>query len=449
MKRFSLRQRFLLVAMASVTVALVLAFLGLSSLFASHVERRALAELSVQLDQILAGVERNATGDIVVGTVPADARFSKPFGGLYWQIEVEGRQLRSRSLWDTALDLPSDHLQDGATHVHTLAGPRNSQLLSSERSVTLPVRLGGASMRVAIAMDAAQLVESLAEFRADLLPYTALLAAFLILASALQVVFGLRPLNVVEQRVARVRTGECSRVGEDFPREILPLASEVDALLRQREKDIERARHRAGDLAHGLKTPLQALMGETSRLREAGDPARAESIEQVADSMLRHVERELTRVRIAARTADALSYLSTEARRVMAVMQRAGRQGDLEWGANIPSHIRIAAAAEDLSEILGALLENAARHAATKVDITAREEGDEAVLEIRDDGRGIPPEKIVLLQQRGIRLDEGGIGTGLGLAIAAEISEAVGGSLTLSDGAPGLIAQVRLPLFSS
>ncbi len=442
----SLRLRLLFVTAGSVMVALALAFVGLSALFASHVERRAIDELSVQFDQILAGVERNDLGEIVIGKAPADARFIKPFGGLYWQVEAEGAQLRSRSLWDFAMDLPPDDLKDGAIHVHSLPGPAGKPLLTIERSVSLPARLGGTNMRAAVAMESAQLDASVAEFRKDLLPYTGLLAGFLILASALQVVFGLRPLNAIGQRVARVRAGEISRVGEDFPKEIQPLATEVDALLGQREQDIEQARHRAGDLAHGLKTPLQALMGEANRLREAGDPDRALTIEQIAQTMQRHVDRELTRVRIATRGAVAHSNLATEAARVMAVIQRAGRRDDLDWTMSMAEDITIAVAAEDLSEILGALMENAARHAQSFVETVARVEGTEAIVEIRDDGPGIPAEKVAFLMQRGKRLDEGGTGSGLGLAIAGEMAEAVGGSLSLHAADPGLVARVRLPL---
>lgn len=448
MRKRSLRLRLFLAATVSVTTALALAFVGLSALFSSHVERRAIDELSVQLDQVLAGVERNAAREIVVGMAPADTRFSKPFGGLYWQIEAEGRQLRSRSLWDFALDLPPDRLKDGAVHVHYLPGPGKSRLLVMERNVQLPARLGGSDMRAAVAMDAARLEESVREFREDLLPYTGMLAVFLILAGALQIFVGLRPLNAIEKQVARVRSGELNRVGEDFPSEILPLATEVDALLKQRETDIERARHRAGDLAHGLKTPLQALLGEANRLRETGDPSRADAIEQVADSMQRHVDRELARVRVSAHATVPRSDLAKEVGRVAAVVQRAGRQAELDWQTEIPFGIFVSAAAEDLSEIFGALLENASRHARSRVYINAAVAGDHVTVDIGDDGPGIAPEKLASLTRRGVRADESGAGAGLGLAIAGEVAEALGGTLQLQSASPGLLARVSLPLSS-
>lgn len=440
----SLRLRLFIAFGLSVSVALVLAFWGLGVLFASHVERRTIDELSVQLDQILVGVEKDEEGQIRIGAAPADARFTIPFGGLYWQIEAGGQQLRSRSLWDTALDLPPDHLKDGAVHVHDLTGPGETQLLAMERSVQLPARLGGGPMRAAIAIDTSTLERSTAEFREDLLPFSLLLALFLVIAGVAQIFVGLRPLNVIEQRIAKIRTGDVTRVGEDFPTEIRPLASELDALLVQREQDIAQARHRAGDLAHGLKTPLQALLGEARRVRQAGLPETATSIELTVDSMRRHVDRELNRVRVASRAATAKTDLAKAVNRVVGVVQKAGTGKPLLWDVDTPDGLLVAADMEDLFEILGAIMENASGHAKQKVRVLARKKASDVIFSVQDDGPGIPPEKIETLMRRGEREDESG--TGLGLAIARELTETLGGSLDLLPGDPGLKVRVTLPL---
>lgn len=440
----SLRLRLFMAFALSVSVALVLAFWGLGLLFASHVERRTIDELSVQLDQILAGVEKDEEGQIRIGAALADARFTIPFGGLYWQIEAEGQQMRSRSLWDFALDLPPDHLKDGAVHVHYLSGPGETQLLAMERSVQLPARLGGVPMRAAIAIDASALEESTAEFRDDLLPFTLLLALFLLLAGVVQIFVGLRPLNVIEQRISKIRAGDVTRVGEDFPTEIRPLASEVDALLVQREKDIEQARHRAGDLAHGLKTPLQALLAEARRVRKAGLPEAAASIELTVDSMHRHVDRELNRARVASRAAIAKTDLAKAVNRVVAVVQKAGAGKPLTWDIDTPDGLLVAADMEDLFEILGAIMENASGHAKQGIRVFAQQRASTVIFSVQDDGPGIPAEKIEALMRRGGRQDESG--TGLGLAIARELTETLGGSLEMLPGDPGLTVRITLPL---
>lgn len=440
----SLRLRLFIASAFSVSVALILAFLGLGQLFASHVERRAIDELLVQLDQILVGIDRDAAGQIIIGEAPADARFTTPFGGLYWQIEREGQKLRSRSLWDFALDLPPDHLKDGAVHVHYLPGPGGDLLLVMERSIQLPSRLGGIPLRAAVGMDAANLEESTDEFRGDLLPYTLVLALFFVGAGVAQVFLGLRPLAMVGRRIERIRAGDAKRVGEDFPTEIRPLANEVDALLAQRESDIEQARHRAGDLAHGLKTPLQALLGEAERIRDAGLTESAEAIESTAGTMRRHVDRELNRVRVASRTAASKTDLAETVSRVAMVVQKANPANMLSWKVDVLEGLSVAADMETLSEILGAITENAARHATQTIQIYARKKSQHAILSVLDDGPGIEPTKIEALMRRGGREDESG--TGLGLAIARELTETLGGSVQLIPRNRGLMVQITLPL---
>ncbi|PKP71566.1 MAG: sensor histidine kinase [Alphaproteobacteria bacterium HGW-Alphaproteobacteria-4] len=445
MSRLSLRLRLLLAGAAAILVSLAVAALALSELFAAHVERRAVAELSVQLDQLLAGIERSPDGALGVAAAPADPRFARPLGGLYWQIEAEGAVLRSRSLWDYTLTLPADALADGTAHAHHLAGAGGEPLLVYERSVRLPARLGGGGARAAVAMAAGDLAQAKRAFMADLAPYMALLAAVLIAAGWVQVGVGLSPLAAVEARVAAVRSGARRRLGADFPRELKPLAGEVDALLAEREAELVRARARAGDLAHGLKTPLQALMGEAGRLRTARQPAAARAIEEITSAMHRHVDRELSRARVATRAASARADAAEAMARILRVIRRSGRGAELAWQTDLPPGLIAAIDSDDLTEALGALTENAARHARSTVRLAARRQGGQVLVVVADDGPGIAPERIEALMQRGARADESGAGSGLGLAIAREITEAAGGTLTLSEAAPGLRAEIALP----
>ncbi|MGM0585246.1 MAG: sensor histidine kinase, partial [Pseudomonadota bacterium] len=258
MRRGSLRLRLAAIGAVAVLVALTAAAFGLARLFEQHVERRAAAELSAHLDQLVAGLERDAQGRLTLARRPADPRFQAPLSGLYWQIgPADEAALRSRSLWDSALPLPADPL-DGAEHRHRLAGPGGAPLLVLERRVTLPPRLGGEAVRVAVAVERREIEVAAEAFLRDMLPYLGLLALALSLAGWAQLSVGLRPLRRVGERVAAVRSGRAARLGEAFPQEVRPLAAQVDDLIAAREAEAERARRRAADLAHGLKTPLQA-----------------------------------------------------------------------------------------------------------------------------------------------------------------------------------------------
>lgn len=445
MSRLSLRTRLVLAGAVAVVVSLGLAAAGLAALFGAHVERRAMAELAVQLDQVVAGLERDGTGRLVLARAPADPRFAQPLGGLYWQIEGPESLLRSRSLWDAALELPPDELDVGAVHAHHLPGPGRKTLLVLERSVTLPARLGGTRVRAAVAMDAAELDAAGTAFLSELAPYLGVLAAALIAAGWAQVTYGLRPLSMIGARVAAVRSGRSRRLGADFPAEVLPLAAELDALIEAREQDVERARARAADLAHGLKTPLQALLGEADRLGRNGDRAAAASLEDLARTMQRRVDRELARTRVAMAHARARSDVAEIARSIVSVVQRTPAGAVLDWRLEVPEGLQAAIDTVDLAEALGALVENAARYAATGVKVSASRVGDVVRVSVEDDGPGLPADRIDALVQRGASLDESSSQTGLGLAIARELVEAAGGSLELGSGSRGLVASLSLP----
>ncbi|MCI0429977.1 MAG: HAMP domain-containing histidine kinase [Rhodospirillales bacterium] len=440
MNRGSLRLRLLVAGVVSVLAALGFSALGLTVLFERHVERRVVTELGIYLDQIVAGLDRGADGALAVAMPPADPRFAQPLSGLYWQIQAGDAVLRSRSLWDAELILPGDALADGAVHQHRIPGPGAAELIALERSVTLPARLGGGTMRAVVALDYADIAAASRAFAAELLPNLAVIALFLIAAAYAQVVIGLKPLAAVRNRLAAIREGRARRLGRAVPNEILPLAAEVDALLEGREVQAERARARAGDLAHGLKTPLQVLVGDVERLRGKGEAAIATEIEQVATTMRRHVDRELARARIAAGAADARARVADVVKRVLAVVVRTPAGAKLEWSVDIPTETVARIDPDDLAEAIGNLAENAARHARAKVSIRTRREAELVFVTVADDGPGIPEDRLEEALVRGGRLDRLGSGAGLGLAIVRDIADAWGGKFEIRTTANGLEA---------
>ncbi|WP_299133505.1 HAMP domain-containing sensor histidine kinase [uncultured Amaricoccus sp.] len=445
MRRHSIRLRLVAAGGAAVLAALVIAAAGLDVLFERHVQRRAVAELSTDLDQLAAGLERGPDGRLTLAASPTDPRFTEPLSGLYWQAEVEGDLLRSRSLWDGRLDPAGQPPLDGVARETFASGPQGEDLLVLERRVALPARLGGQVARTAVAMDRAELRGAARAFVRDLVPYLGLLGAVLIAAGWAQLVIGLRPLAAVGARVSAVRSGSAARLGADFPEELLPLAAEVDALIDARETEIARARVRAGDLAHGLKTPLQALMGEADRLRDRGEIEAAEGLDEVARAMSRHVDRELARARMAPAGRHVSTGPAAVLDRLVSVLRRTPDGARVAWRIDAPRDLRARVDPDDLAEALGALLENAARHAAETVTVMLTADAGHLTLSIRDDGPGIPLNHLDELVARGGRLDSAGPGNGLGLAIATEIAVAAGGDLRLNPGAEGLEARLTLP----
>ena len=437
----SLKLRLAIAGGASLVVALVIAFHGLSLIFERHVERRVAAELNLHLDQLIAALHLD-NGRLSLDREPQDPRFVRPLSGLYWQVESGGEVLRSRSLWDTELALPP--LDPGGPVSRTIEGPAGSSLLLVEREIVGGKALGNRTVLLAVAVIRTDIEAATSAFRRDMLPYLALLGALFIAATLLQITIGLRPLSALRRKVAEIRFGRESRIGDAFPAEVLPLTRELDELVASRELQIRRAREHAADFAHGLKTPLQALAGDVRRLRERGETELADQIQSLAALMRRHVDHQLARARMAGRptgNADVRAVIA----RLLAVLERTPEGQLLHWDIEDNVDIRVRMDAEDLTELLGNIFDNAARYAGGTVSIRTEGTNDEARIVISDDGPGIPADRIDFVLGRGGRLDETSGGAGLGLAIANDIATAAGGSLSIENGTSGLRVTIRLP----
>ncbi|HWK79994.1 MAG TPA: HAMP domain-containing sensor histidine kinase, partial [Thermomicrobiales bacterium] len=284
-------------------------------------------------------------------------------------------------------------------------------------------------------------------FASDLAPSLSLLATILIAAAWIQVSVGLRPLDAVRRRLAQVRSGEAGRLGTAFPDEVRPLAAEVDHLLDEQEKAITRARTRAADLAHGLKTPLTVLSANAEELRARGDTCLADEIEAITAGMRRHVERELVRARTGLRARSGpVQPVRPVVEQVIGVLRRSPQGQKLSWESDATDTLGVRMDDQDLAEILGNLAENATAWATGTVRIAGWQEDNAVVLQVEDDGPGVPEDQIDTVLARGGRLDETRPGTGLGLAIVGDLVEAYGGSFTLRRSSlGGLLAEVRLP----
>ena len=255
---------------------------------------------------------------------------------------------------------------------------------------------------------------------------------------------GLRPLAAMREKLAGIASGARKRLGTGFPEEVQPLASEIDTLLDDRDKQIERARARASDLAHGLKTPLQVLLSDVEALKRKGETETAEEIEGIVTAMQGHVERQLSRARLAPFNAKASADAGAVAEQVVRVMSRTPAGERLTWTVAAPKEMFVRIDSQDLSEALGNLIENAVRHAGSRISVLVRTEGDDIEAAVTDDGPGIPAEQWEKMLERGARLDELASGAGLGLSIVKDIAESWGADLSF-EATGGFTVRLRLP----
>jgi signal transduction histidine kinase len=264
---------------------------------------------------------------------------------------------------------------------------------------------------------------------------------------------GLAPLNEMRQRLADVRAGTADRVEGRFPTEVQPLVSDLNALLAHQDKAVGRAHAKAGDLAHGLKTPLAILAHEAERAAAEGQAEIAAAIREQVERMRRQIEYHLAHARAAASgaTPGARCAVLESAQGLARTMQRVHAERGLAIDVRVdPSHEARCDRA-DLDEMLGNLLDNACKWARSRVVVTSAvtipaEAGSHVELRVEDDGPGIEPALREAVLQRGVRADEAAPGSGFGLAIVRELAELYGGSVTLAAApAGGLSARLTLP----
>jgi signal transduction histidine kinase len=391
------------------------------------------AELDTYLNQIAARLVFDPQGTARLDGRLADPRFDRIFSGLYWQITDERTQatIRSRSLWDTRLELPPDEPAVGAIDVHDAAGPADTRLLVHERRLAFDTPAGEKIFRLAVAVDRAEIAALSAAFATDVMRSLLLLAAVLLIAAWVQVSVGLRPLAAIRRGLNAIRGGKAERLEVEVPTEIAPLVDELNSLLEAQAKAMQRATDRAADLAHGFKTPLTALMSDAGRLRKKGESAIADEIERTAAQMRGQIDRELTRSRIRNKGTLGAIDLLVVANSIVATLRRTPKGENIAFDVDIDASLTVRMERDDLHDILGNLLENAVRHARSKVTIRAVRHGASVRVEIEDDGPGISEKLRDALIDRGKRLDSSPVGAGLGLAIVSELLDHYGQRLEL------------------
>jgi signal transduction histidine kinase len=280
----------------------------------------------------------------------------------------------------------------------------------------------------------------------------AVLCAGLLVAGLLQVRRGWSPINQLRARLARLDAGAGRRLDGDYPSEVAPLVGDLNALLDQRERSLARARAKAGDLAHGLKTPLAVLVQEADRAEAAGQPDLADAIREQVDRMRRQVDYQLAQARadaLAEGRAGAAAAVAASADGLARTMRRLYAGRGVAIDVTVAPGLQVRVEREDLDEMLGNLLDNACKWARTRAVLSAAPAGDRVVVTVDDDGPGIAPALRGAVFERGVRADEAAPGSGLGLSIVRDLARACGGDVAFAD-APigGLRVRLDLPAVS-
>jgi len=443
----SLSRRMMLIAIGWIVFLLLIGGLLLDRTLTSLITRNFDEQLDYMLTAMVASAEIGPDGEVFFSRPLGDQRFLEPNSGLYWQITGKGHEaFPSRSLWDRTLEVQvTDHMNPLVYDSNRFAG---EPLRVMQRPIVLPG--SDTTWWFVVAASREELNAQIARFRSILSYSFVVLAAGLIMMAALQTWLGLSPLRGIRKAIQRIRvTGE-SRVTEPLPLEVQPMVEELNALLAHSERQAEEARAHAGNLAHALKTPLTVLTSAAA----AHAPDLEALVEREATVMRRQVDHHLARARAVGRRASGIAradvWQSAESvERAVSRLHPAVRF-DIAGARDEVRETLVALERQDLDEILGNCIENAAKYGGGSVFVTVDAEPDDAAactVWVEDDGPGIPEDARARIFDRGARLDTGKPGTGLGLAIVRDVVEIYGGSVRLgeSEDLGGLLVELRLP----
>jgi signal transduction histidine kinase len=430
----SLRLRLLALAALSIAATLTVAGLSFSRIFEDHVERLMEQDLETRWRELAGSFSLDLDGRPAISQELTDPRYDLPASGAYWRVAEDGHVvLRSRSLWDQDLEPESSvHLSPTGKAIEQ-RGPNGSTVYVMEREVNLDGGSAPQTFRLAVALDTAPLDALRMSFVNEVAFALGLIGLVLFGGAWLQASVGLWPLRRLRVELAKVRRGVAPRLAGHFPGEVAPLITDLNLMIQRQEDLVRKARERAGDLAHGLKTPLTILRGEARRLELAGNHEAAASLNEQIDLMRRHVDRELARARTIGATAavGALTDAHKTIERLIDLVSRMPRADEIAWENQVDTGLRVRMDPDDFGEVMGNLLDNARKWAASRVCVSAEIHAGVAWIIVDDDGRSADDAELLRLRQRGERADAGGEGTGLGLAIVTDVLTQYGSALTL------------------
>ncbi len=414
----SLHRRLLLAASGAVIIVTLTA--GLLAAFAirSVGERAFEARLRQTAASILAGLARDASGTLSLEDgIAEQPEFARPRSGWYWQAEQNGAVvLRSRSLGIDALPVGASTAV-GSAMVHGQPVLTASAAQSSQDG-----------LRVTVAGPRTALDRSISEELGAVLGLLVGLCLVLLLALDLAIRRALAPLDRLIKGIQALRAGSREHLPTERIREIDEAASAINGLVGETRTLVAANRDAAAKLAHALKTPLARV----SALAGQADGATGRDIEAAVAAIRRQIDQNLARLR-RAHTDMAGRTVWTRVRPILEELVFAFSRRDAARGISAEitcdEAVEVPVERTDLEELLGNILDNAFRHARSKVTITA---GEPLSITIADDGSGFPKHLLRRLMRDDAEADDADT-AGLGLPLAREIVVSTGGRIEIAN----------------
>ncbi len=445
MRKGSISARLFWLSAAWLVVALVATGLLLAELYSRALDRSQVESLNFNLETLVARTLEEGSPD-AEGVRAADPRFNRPASGWYWKISDAGGNLINLSGSLVGSDIPrlSEPFDAQNSRTGVLVDGFGTRLRVIERKVRLPDR----ELVFSVTGNLNNIANLTGQFRRQTFIVLGAVGLMLAVMSATMARVALRPVGRLARAIERVRSGETQKVEGEFPRELTPLAEELNELLRSNIQIVSRAKSQVGNLAHGLKTPLAVLRNEAA----GEDSEFSQVVRSQVEKMNTQVKTYLDRARMSARSSIIGSRTDTAkvVQRLVRVMQKLHCEREVTLNMQSRGTVWFRGEESDLEEMVGNLLDNACKWSRKKVVLDvgyARSaEQNMVTITVQDDGDGLSEHEAKKVLRRGVRLDEKTAGSGLGLDIVKEIVDVYGGQINLSrSGLGGLRAELVLP----
>ena len=371
---------------------------------------------------LLAALQFDTEGKAVLAEGSISTIYRQPLSGHYFLIVTENNEvLRSRSLWD--VEISSEKLAAGEQSISRITGPSEQPLLLWAGGY----RKGEQNITIMVAEDLSLLQQRLFENAILLLALTVIFLFLILFIQRHIVRNSFAPLRQLGREIEQLERGDIDQLTEAVPMEVQPLVVEVNRLLMVMGQRLNRSRNALGNLAHALKGPLNLL---TQLADDKQTPAALkQELHQHTAALQQQIEHELSRARLAgAGSAGQRFNPADELPALITVLERIYHEKNIKFDCEYAEQNLTNVDRHDLLELLGNLLDNAAKWAKSNVHCSI-EQSDAIYIVVEDDGDGVSEQALATLTQRGHRIDESQPGHGLGLAIVKEIVELYDGSL--------------------
>jgi signal transduction histidine kinase len=441
----SIRFRIAITSLIGIAVALAFASSVIGALFEEHATRQFQSALQSRFFQVASLAEQDPkTGELILRAPANEPRWFSPLSGLYWQANLpDGKIIRSRSLWDTTLQV---HSPDKASFydINTSQGQHlmaRSQAIELDSVIPIPFLL-------TVAEDTAELDQSIRQFQSQIQWYLTILATTLLSMVVLQITIGLSPLSKLKKAMLLLRTGDAACIEGQYPNEFSPLIDDFNSVLEQNKQLVSKAKIQAGNLAHAIKTPLAVITNAIASKTIHDADFRQLVLEQTRLAK-EQVDWSLARAKTITRSRNITlkTPVVGAIQSIVRVMEKIYTDKSLMMTIHSSeSTVQFNGDERDLHEIVGNLIDNACKWASTQVLISISKEKSWVTIAVEDDGPGIAHDDYANVVRRGVRLDEFTPGTGLGLAIVDELISIYGGKIQMNQSPlGGLKVAVQLP----